>query len=427
MKFNAPENENYAATVVTIQEITPLEEDKRTGQQACDNVVGVTIFGFQAIVGKDTKVGDRGLIFPAECQLSDEFCRENNLYRHGDRNKDEGAKGYLEDNRRVRAMKFRGHRSDCLFMPLSSLSYIKGLKVEDMPEGATFDHIDDHEICKKYVIERTNKEKRLEKNKDKFTRVDKKFLPEHYDTDNYFRNVDTIPAGRWVTITQKLHGTSIRVGHTVVARKLTIRDRAGRLIGAKVQDHEMDYVFGSRHAIKDINNPNQDHFYSTDIWTEEGKKLEGMIPENFLLYGELVGYTPNGAPIQKNYTYQVPKGTCDLYIYRVAFINEKGYIVDLSWEQVVEFCNDRGLKTVPELYSGPMPTQKEIEEWFIDKRFKETYPQAVPLDPESPVDEGVCIRVDGIAPYILKAKGPTFYEHETKMLDEEAVDVEAEA
>jgi hypothetical protein len=42
------------------------------------------------------------------------------------------------------------------------------------------------------------------------------------------------------------------------------------------------------------------------------------------------------------------------------------------------------------------------------------------------VDEGVCIRVDGIAPYILKVKGPEFYAHETKMLDEEALDVEAE-
>jgi hypothetical protein len=420
MKIQTPENANYAGVVVTIKEVHPFENS--------DNIVGTTIFGSQAIVGKDTKVGDVGIFFPAETQLSQEYCYENNLHQHGNLNRDQGSKGYLGDNRRIRAIRLRNNRSDCLFMPLTSLSYVKGLKLADLKEGDTFDQLGDHKICNKYVVQKTNKEKRLEKNKNKvFSRVDKKFLPEHYDTDNYFRNVETIPVGRWVTITQKLHGTSIRVGHTIVSRKLTIRDRLAKVAGANVKDTEMDYVFGSRKVIKDINNPNQNHFYSTDIWTEEGKKLEGIIPENFLVYGELIGYTPEGGLLQKNYTYKVPHPTCDMYIYRVAFLNEKGFVVDLSWDQVKEFCNDRGLKHVPELYSGPMPTEGEIVSWFIDKRFRDDgYPQAVDLDKESPVDEGVCIRVDAMQPYILKAKSPKFLEHETKMLDEEATDLEAE-
>lgn len=420
MKLQTPENKNYAATIVTIKEIHPLE--------GSDNIVGTTLFGSQAIVGKDTQVGDVGIYFPAETQLSQEFAYENNLHDHGNLNKDQGTSGYLGDNRRVRAIRLRGHRSDCLFLPLTSLSYVKGLKLADLKDGDTFDTLLDKSICNKYIVKKTKKEQRLEKNKTKvFSRVDKKFLPEHYDTDNYFRYAETIPVGRWVTITQKLHGTSIRVGHTVVARKLTIRDRAAKVIGAQVKDTEMDYVFGSKRVIKDINNPNQNHFYTTDIWTEEGKKLEGLLPENFLVYGELIGWTPDGGLIQKNYTYQVPQGATDLYIYRVAFINDKGFITDLSWDQVKEFCNDRGLKHVPELYSGPMPTQPEIVSWFIDKKFRDDgYPQAVPLDKESPVDEGVCIRVDAMQPYILKAKSPLFLEHETKMLDQEATDLESE-
>src|SRR5689334_22227169 len=109
MKFQAPANTNYAATVVTIKNIIPLEN--------CDNIVATSLFGFQAITSKDTTVGTTGIVFPAECQLSDEFCKQNNLYRHGEFNVDHGKAGYLEDNRRVRAIKFRGHRSDCLFMP----------------------------------------------------------------------------------------------------------------------------------------------------------------------------------------------------------------------------------------------------------------------------------------------------------------------
>jgi hypothetical protein len=421
VKLQKPENDNYAAVVTRISTIVPLEN--------CDNVVGTPLFGFQAIVGKDTLVGELGIVFPAETQISEEYARQNNLHRHGDLNDDQGAKGYLEDNRRVKAMKFRGHRSDCLFMPLTSLAYIKKLDLSEFKEGDVFDAIGDHEICKKYQIKRTNREARLEKNKTKFVRVDKKFMPEHYDSDNYFRNVDVIPDDRTVIVTQKLHGTSIRVGNTIVARKLKLRDRAARALGVRVADTEHDYVFGSRKVIKDVNNPNQEHFYSTDLWSEEGKKLEGVLPNGYLLYGELIGWAPNGGPIQKNYTYKVPHGTCDLYVYRVATVNNDGFVCDLSWDQTVEFCKDRGLKTVPELWRGAMRELPEelVRQRFTDVKFRETgYPQAVDLDPESPCDEGVCIRLDGIAPYILKAKSPVFYEHESKMLDEEAVDLEAE-
>lgn len=416
MKLKAPENDNYAAVVVAIKSINELE--------GCDNVVGTPIFGFQAIIGKDHEVSELGLFFPAETQLSDEYARMNNLHRHGNLNNDEGSKGYLEDNRRVRAMKFRGHRSDCLFMPLTSLSYIKGLKIDELKEGDTFDFIGDHEICRKYIVKRKSAANRMEKNKLKFVRVDKMFMPEHYDSDNYFRNSESIPADKLVIVTQKLHGTSIRVGNTIVSRKHSLREKAAKKLGVMVADTEFGYVFGSRKVIKDINNPYQNHFYSTDIWTDEGKKLEGKIPEGFILYGELIGWTAEGGPIQKNYTYKIPHQTCELYVYRVAFVNSKGLLTDLSWDQVVEFCKDRGVKTVPELWRGPHESFNV--DYYVDRRFAdEGYSQALPLDDSSPVDEGVCIRVDGLAPYILKAKGPLFYAHETKMLDEEAADLEA--
>jgi hypothetical protein len=116
MKIPEPKNSNYSASIVEIKAVIPLEN--------CDNVHAVSIFGFQGIVSKDVKVGDIGVVFPAETQLSDEFCFFNNLYRHSDKNQDQSKKGYLEDSRRIKAVKFRGHRSDCLFMPLSSLDYL---------------------------------------------------------------------------------------------------------------------------------------------------------------------------------------------------------------------------------------------------------------------------------------------------------------
>lgn len=414
MKLESPRNENYAATVVSIKSITPLE--------GCDNVVGTPLFGFQAIVGKDTEIGTLGIVFPAETQLSDEYAKSNNLYRHGTLNADQSAQGYIEDNRRVKAMRFRGHRSDCLFMPLQSLAYT-GVDASDFNEGDTFDIINGHEICEKYLVRRAVS--RVEKNKvKKFTRVESKFMPEHYDSDNYWRNKDNLE-GKDVIVTQKLHGTSIRIGNTVVQRQLSFIEKLAQKFGVKVATTGYDNVYGSRKVIKDINNPNQNHFYATDIWTEEGKRLDGMLPEGYIVYGELIGWTANGAPIQKDYTYDVPQSTADLYVYRVATINPQGYVTDLSWDQVKEFCRDRALRTVPELWRGPH-SAFNVDEW-TDQRFDPKYAGAVSLgDDTGLVDEGVCVRVDGLAPYILKAKSPLFFEHETKMLDQEALDLEAE-
>lgn len=417
MKIQKPENDNYAAVVVSIKSITELKD--------CDNVVGTPIFGFQAIVNKSTKIGDMGIVFPAESQLSEEYAKMNNLFRHQDKNSDQSAKGYIEDSRRVKAMKFRGHRSDCLFMPLSSLKYIKKLKVDELKEGDTFDTILDHEICRKYLVRVPKSQARLEKNKLKFVRIDKKFMPEHYDSENYWRNSHNIPEDRQVIVTQKLHGTSIRVGNTIVRRKATFLESIAKKLGVQILENEYDYVFGSRKVVKDINNPNQNHFYDTDLWTEYGKTLQGLLPEGFIVYGELIGWTPEGAPIQKNYTYNVPDKTADLFVYRVAQVNPQGRVTDLTWDQVVEFCKDIGLKVVPELWRG---AHKDfVVEDFIDKQFFTLYPSPiVPLSSHDTVDEGVCVRVDGLAPYILKAKSPIFLEHETKMLDEEAVDLESQ-
>lgn len=421
MKLEVPENENYAATIVQIDKVVKLKANKEAMQQACDNVVGAPLLGFQAIVSKDTEPGTMGILFTAETQLSDDFVKNNNLYRHSEKNKDTDQAGYIEDNRRVKAVRFRGHKSSALFMPLTSLAYT-GVDIEDFEVGDVFDQLNGHEICKKFV--RKVVVPRTEKNKAKvFRRVDEKFLPEHYDTDNYWRNKHAVKGNQQVIVTQKLHGTSIRIGNTIVIRKLKLIDRIAQKLGAQVVTKEFDHVYGSRKSIKDPNNPNQNHFYEMDLYSEEGKKYDDLIPENFIVYGELIGWLPTGAAIQKNFTYQIPEGTNELYVYRVAVVTNQGLLVDLSWEQVKEFCRDRELKHVPELWKG-MHKYFDVDEW-IDKKYAEMgIKNAVPLAKESPVDEGVCVRVDGIAPYILKAKSPLFFEHETKMLDEETPDIE---
>lgn len=47
----------------------------------------------------------------------------------------------------------------------------------------------------------------------------------------------------------------------------------------------------------------KNHFYSSDIWNNALEKYKTQIPKDFIIYGELVGYTPEGGMIQKGYTY----------------------------------------------------------------------------------------------------------------------------
>lgn len=416
MIFELPKNANYAGTVVKIANIIPLEN--------CDNVVGTTIFGFQAIVGKNTQVGDLGVVFPAETQLSEEYCMNNNLFRDENRNKDVTEKGYIENSRRCKAVKFRGHTSSCLFMPLKSLDFILGKRVTQLVEGDTFDSIQDIEICRKYVIKEPTERRNHQAQPKRFNRVDTKFIPQHFDTENYFRNDRNVAPEADIIVTQKLHGTSIRIANTIVLRKLTWRERLAKWFGIKVQETEYDLVQGSRKVIKDVTNPYHDHFYTEDIWSIEGQKLKGLLPENFIIYGEIIGFTSDGAEIQHSYTYDVAPRHCVLYVYRVAFVNASGLVTDLTWDQLKEFCLARGLRFVPELWRGkhkdffPAP--------FLERRLSDNFDMAIPLSHEETVDEGICIRVDKLTPYILKAKSQKFYEHESSLLDKGEEDLESQ-
>lgn len=431
MKIETPENANYVATVVSLPATRRILPN-------LDNVQGVTIFGYEVLVGKDTASG-LGIFFPAETQLSDEYLYENSLYRHGNLNKIPDAKGYFEDNRRVRAIKFKGNSSNGIFMPLSSLSYT-GIDINDLKEGDNFDKLNGKEICKKFTVARKEQKGQSEVDRG-FVRADKLYMPEHIDTENFYRNADRLDKKSIAIVTQKLHGTSVRIANTMVNRKPSFVERIASFFGATIAKTEYANLYGSRKVIKDANNPNQNHYYDSDIWTTEGKKLDGILPENYILYGELLGWTPEGKEIQRDYTYSIPKGNVELYVYRIAIVNPRGLITDLSWQQVKEFCYKNGLKYTPELFVT------SIEE-LVDDDFKMVkglmdirYFDGVTKDGvlhtskflntlslgtnKDLVDEGICIRIDGLVPQIFKAKSPKFLEHETMILDTGEEDLES--
>ena len=242
MKYDAIKNPNYVATVIRVAALADLD--------GLDNLKAIQVYGMQALVSKDTEIGTIGVLFSTEVQLSEEFARENNLHRHSNLNVDPNETGYLEDNRRVKALKLRGHRSDSLFMPLSAFSYLK-VKPEDFAVGDVFDSINGHEILKKYQI----KEPALNNGPAaRIKRVDLKVFPLHIDSLNYWRNADKIPQGAPIVVTQKLHGTSVRYGKVPVADELSWFAKLKAKLTKKVgtPNYTYKFVVGSRMVVKSI-------------------------------------------------------------------------------------------------------------------------------------------------------------------------------
>lgn len=436
MKYDTIKNPNYVATVVRVAALAPLE--------GLDNLVALNMFGMQALVSKDTEIGSIGVLFSTEVQLSEEFAKNNNLHRHTNLNIDPTKTGYLEDSRRVKAIKLRGHRSDSLFMGLEAFAYL-GVKPGDFEVGDVFDSINGKEILRKYMV----KEPKLNNGPAaRIRRVDLKVFPEHIDSENWWRNEHKIPEDAPVVITQKLHGTSVRYGTVPVLRDKPWYEKALNKFGVGTSNHEYKFVVGSRKVVKSIDgeaeSAGKEHFYASDFWSEyaAANNLADLIPEGYLVYGELVGYTPDGAPVQKGYTYEQEPGTAELYVYRIATVTPSGVVTDLSWPATKAFAHGIGLKTVPEIRTVQHDVFKRemdgASELYVDTNFYNDWSSVdnanlwfkdtpVRLSDAKMVDEGVCIRYDGPnGIYILKAKSPIFLGHESAMLDAGAEDLESE-
>ena len=399
-------NAEYAAQVIEVKTLNTYE--------GLDNLRGVPLNGMTALVPKDTPLGTLMLAIPAGAQLSEPFARAHNLMR------DQG--GYIEDNRRVRAIRLRGIPSNILTVPAP----------EGVAPGTLLDTLDGETICWKYEPPVKANTSQKSPQEGVWKRVDTKFLPEHIDTSNWYRNEGIVPADSIFTITQKLHGTSVRLANTIVKRKLSWFERFAQRFGVTVAETEYDFVCGSRRVIKDPNNPNQNHFYAEDIYTREGMKFKDAVPRGFVVYGELIGWVGQGSPIQANFTYALPDGQCELFVYRVATVTPDGILSELTWPAVRRFCADHGLKHVPEFFTTTVKGAVELSvddirdslglKFSVDPpagldRWKDA---PVQLSANSPCDEGVVIRVDtdrSSLPEFYKAKSAQFLEHESSMLD----------
>lgn len=438
--ISKPVNPNYAAIVVTINNVIPLE--------GCDFVQGTSILGNHVIISKDIKIGDIGIYFPTECQLSHSYLTENNLYRKSELNKDTSKKGYFEENGRVKCVKFRGYKSEGLYMPLSSLEFITSQYSEfGILPGVEFDKLNGVEICKKYVIKYTSSES-LPKNGNKKVKeqelklVDRQFRF-HEDTIALYKNLKLVKPEDYIHISYKIHGTSAISSKLLCKKKLSFWDKIGTFLGFNVVNVMYDYIYASRRVIKNPEiNPNAQHFYNLDIWGIAHEYLKPYIPNGITLYYEIAGFLPGGAYIQDEFDYgcirpitqeYVQGVNYKIFIYRITYTNSEGKVFEFSARQVQEWCIKNGLTPVPELFYGKAAefsdermTRENWEEKFL-ATIKEKYNDKDCYICNNKVpEEGCVIRLDKLELEAYKVKSFRFLEWETKKLNKNIIDIESE-
>ncbi len=420
----------HVGYVVKINELNPHSN--------ADRLQIATIFGASVIVGLDVKVGDLGVYFPIDLQLSEEYCAQNNLVRKKDENGN-NIGGYLDpDKRNIRAMKLRGEKSEGLFMPLESLAYTGETKFE---VGEKIDVLNGHEICRKY-IPKGNSDVSHTKDGNRTRKHSVPIAPlfaEHADTEQLAYNMDAFKPGDMIDITLKMHGTSGRTGYLPKFQgyKRTFWDKIFRREGTPIYD--WDYVTGTRRCvINDFNDGGG--FYGNNAFREpHAKFFEGKLHKGETVYYEIVGFTNDGAPIMasvanskisdKEFTKQYGKETVfsygceptgkkmmhgndehgdfmlpvdvpksDMYVYRMTMTNEDGDVVEYTPDFLRYRCEQMGAKCVMPFFDGCIPDATLLEsfgmtagEWVKEKA-EEFYDGPDPVG-KTHVREGVVIRI----------------------------------
>ena len=354
---------------------------------------------------------------------------------------------YLARGNRVRCIKLRNTYSDGLTIPASKFyTFFKNEKEADktLVEGFSFTSINEIEICHKYVVpvkthsQGTGKKRNREKNQ---IAIVSGHFPEHIDTAQLARNIHNVHPNDLIQISRKVHGTSCRTGYVLIERSLFIFEKIAKKFGVKISDKLYEYAYGSRRVTKKIDEvdlPPKQHFYSYDLWTDAGEKFfKGKLAKGEVVYYEIVGWTPDGSPIQSIkdhvYNYGAPTNTYRIFVYRFTLTSEDGFTVEYSTQQVRERCKQLNVDCVEQYYYGFAKDKYDIpidENWattFIEK-LRDEYLEKDALDciSKDTADEGIVLRREVFNCDSFKLKSLRFLDRESKEMEkEDYTDIEA--
>lgn len=434
---------SYCGYVVKVEKLRPHSN--------ADRLQVATFFGNDTIVDLKTHVGDMGVYFPSDGQLSEKYCQVNDLVRRKDENGNP-AGGYMDpDKRNVKAIKLRGEKSDGLYMPLTSL--MEFCTISDLKVGDKIDVLNGEEICRKYIPRSNGGYARKSRGHHKPKQNICPTFFEHVETEQLAYNLDKFYPGDVVQLTLKMHGSSGRTGYLPVRK--THRTWIDKLLRRHGKDYfEYDYVTGSRRVVLSPDHETKAGYYDSDEWRYAmTEKFMGKLNKNETVYYEIVGFQgPNGAPIMsqcsnvkvkdKEFTKQYGDVTtfsygceqdgdydpkekhifhpeawesepadaweddiippcCEVYVYRMTMVNEDGDVVEYSPAQIKTRCEQMGVNTVMEFETFQIPPFVRDEDGvtipvvpgeYVTRKVEQYYDGPDPIG-KTHVREGVVARI----------------------------------
>ena len=376
--------------------------------------------------------------------------------------------GFFNKTGRVRAIRLGGVQSMGYLFTLDELAkYNPNVKSISLNQyvGEDFDTIEGKLFIKAYVPfvpERRQVSKVEKRNKkiEQFDRMVKGEFSFHYDTQMLPKCIGRMKPSDVVTITSKLHGTSICIGklHVKTPIKLPFYkwiwnkfvDMTGLFKSLRITDYTIEYgnVTSSRTVIKNqyINKNVTGGYYGVDVWSEYGNLIYPFLSEGMTIYGEIIGYlTDSDKMIQKNYDYGCNKGENKLMIYRITTTNEDGTKHEWNVTEVKEWTEnlvrehpeieDR-IHVIDLLYHGTLanlyPDLSPMEHWHENvleaMRNDKTHFNMEKNDPichNKVPFEGIVLRIDNDElAEAFKLKCQKFLSKEREEIDKGEVDME---
>lgn len=444
---------NHSAMVVRINEFIPHKN--------ADKLKCCRIGAYNIITSIDAEPG-LYVYFQKESKINGNFLSYANLFRHSELNSDPSISGMFEDTGRIKTIKLRGELSEGFIIPatvfenflvsVTNKSYV-------LNEGEEFDSVEDKGktfwIIKKYTVTQTpgggKKERKAKSSHIPEYIVDGQFYF-HYSTTVIKKCPGVIHPEDKINISEKIHGTSF-ISSQILCKKQPvtvigkIRYKLANLVPWLIK-HKLEYrnVYSSRRVIQNCDNSTtKNSFYLSNVYYYANELVKPYLGDGITVYGEIVGYCPDGTPIQKGYDYgcvpptngeYIPEKHYKVRIYRVTYVDKLGVISELTPSQVRDWCRLNNLWSVDTWYEGyanelyPDLPSENWSENFIDrlsddKRFfmEELSPSCNNKVPH----EGVVIKIFGRNSEAFKLKCFRFLDKEQKDQDKGISNIEDEA
>ena len=350
---------------------------------------------------------------------------------------------------------------------LESLAFT-GYDISQLKEGDTFNELNGIPVCRKFISKETRHQMRLQNKLNKAPKIEIVGLPQHPDTEQFYKFASTLEAGDLITITLKLDGTSVRVANAYVEEELKWYEKFYNnlmsVFGYETIKKITNKVYtGTRRVV--IEQTTGKGYYGThDMYLEVAKKLDGLLYPGEAIYGEIVGWQNEDKPLftrgGMSFLYGTKPGERDFYVYNIKWTLSNGQSIDLSWNKIKQRCLELELKYVPEIKINDLQdyheredisqvspnlysffTEENGEYWMVLAPFGTfvydggmrnlenlVYSFVDGLDPIDPshIREGVVLRVEKSngSVQFFKAKSSVFYALESKSKEAGELDIE---